>query len=42
MDVTPKDVTFHFEKMVGHVIDKIFSWITTIIRAANSMAMSKP
>jgi small conductance mechanosensitive channel len=32
MDVTPKEVTFHFEKMVGHVVDKVSTWLTTIIQ----------
>jgi small conductance mechanosensitive channel len=32
MDVTAANVTFHFEKMVSHVIDKITVWVTTIVQ----------
>lgn len=32
MDIIATSVTFHFEKMVGHVIDKITAWVITIVQ----------
>ena len=40
MDVTAKEVTFHFEKMVGHVIDKINHWLTAIVQMIPNLVVA--
>jgi len=40
MNVTAANVTFHFEKMVGHVIDKVSSWLTTIIQMIPNLVVA--
>jgi small conductance mechanosensitive channel len=40
MDITAANITFHFEKMVGHVIDKISSWLTTIVQMIPNLVVA--
>jgi small conductance mechanosensitive channel len=40
MDVNTKAVSFHFEKMVGHVIDKVSSWLATIIQMIPNLVVA--
>jgi small conductance mechanosensitive channel len=40
MDVNAEVVTFHFEKMVSHVIDKVSSWLATIIQMIPNLVVA--
>ncbi|MEJ2670737.1 MAG: mechanosensitive ion channel [Deltaproteobacteria bacterium] len=40
MDVNTKSVTFHFEKMLGHVLDKVTSWLITTIQMIPNLVVA--
>jgi small conductance mechanosensitive channel len=40
MNVSAQDVSFHFEKMVEHVLHKIGSWVTTIIQMIPNLVVA--